>query len=117
MLVLDGNSGKHIPILYSQSAKGFVDIEETELLDLLECDDGVSPALVKADEVEKTVNYVVRKWCQMNNKNIGLIRKVCAMVFSPKGHDLLGFLNSALKDMEEDVNPSKIVATQTRYDR
>jgi superfamily II DNA or RNA helicase len=100
VLVLDGNSGKHIPILYSQSTKGFVSIEETELLDLLECDDGTSPALLKAAEVERVVNYVVRKWCKENEKDIGSVRKVCSMVLTPKGRDLREFLEMSMKDLD-----------------
>jgi superfamily II DNA or RNA helicase len=101
-LVWDGNSHKYVPILYSQSTKYFIEKEETDLLDLLACDDTTSPALIKAKEVEKAVNYVIRKWCRIHGKNIGLVRKVCAMVLTPKGQDLREFLEMAIKDLDDN---------------
>jgi len=103
-LVWDGNSNKHIPLLYSQSVKDFVEKEETELLDLLECDDGTSPALLKAAEVERVVNFVIRKWCRLHEKNIGLVRKVCTMVLTPKGRDLREFLEMTIKDLDNGTS-------------
>lgn len=103
-LVWDGNSNRHIPLLYSQSAQDFLEKEETELLDLLECDDSTSPALLKAAEVEKIVNFVVRKWCRLHEKNIGLVRKVCTMVLMPKGRDLREFLEIAIKDIDNGTS-------------
>lgn len=100
VLLQDGNSKKHIPILYSQSVKDFIEKEETELLDLLECDEATAPALLKAADVEKIVNSVVRKWCRETGKDIGLIRKVCSLVLTPKGQDLRPFLEEALKDVD-----------------
>lgn len=100
VLVLDGNAKKHVPLLYNQTIRGFIEKEETELLDLLACDETISPALLKAGEVEKVVNFVVRKWCRVNEKDIGLVRKVCALVLTPKGRDLRELLEMTIKDLD-----------------
>lgn len=105
-LVFDGSAKRYIPILFSKSAKDFVEKEETDLLDLLECDDAISPALIKANEVEKVVNYVIRKWCRTHDKEIGSMRKVCSMVLTPKGRNLQEFLELAIQDLD-DVSENK----------
>lgn len=99
VLLWDGNSRKHIPILFSQKNDEFEEKEETDLLDLLACDEDMSPALLKAGDIEKVVNYAVRKWCRINQQDIGLVRKICALVLTSKERDLRDFLEMTMQGL------------------
>jgi superfamily II DNA or RNA helicase len=100
-LIFDGNAKRHVTLLYNQSQKEFLDKDDSEILDLLACDENTAPALAKTADVEKLVNRVIRKWCIEQEKRLDTIKKVCSLVLIPRDNNLRAFLESFLAEMDE----------------
>lgn len=99
-LIFDVNAKRHVTLLYNHSQKEFLAKEETEILDLLACEENTAPALARTEDVEKLVNRVIRKWCMEQEKRPDMIKKVCALVLIPRDNDLRALLESYILEME-----------------
>jgi superfamily II DNA or RNA helicase len=56
---------------------------ETQILDLLRCDEDASPGLVRLEEVERIANEAIRTWCRQRSNDIAAVKKHVAVYLQP----------------------------------
>ena len=70
-------------ILFNAEKRRLESYLETQILELLRCDEGDSPALVPLANVEHVANEAIRTWCKQRGNPVSAVKKLVAVYLQP----------------------------------
>jgi hypothetical protein len=83
--VLLRHKNKHHWGLYDlKSRKLLPKFTDLKLLDLIECDETIPPAIIEADLVDRAGNACIRAWCKSNDVDSDQVTRICTMLLTPE---------------------------------